>query len=30
MTAIYWIGAIVGVILFLYLLAALLKPEIFE
>ena len=27
---IYWIGGIVSVLLFLYLLAALLKPEIFE
>jgi len=30
MNAIYWIGGIVSVLLFLYLLAALLKPEIFE
>jgi len=29
MTGIYWIGAITSVILFVYLLAALLKPEIF-
>ena len=30
MNAIYWIGGVVSVLLFLYLLAALLKPEIFE
>ena len=30
MTVTYWIGGIVSVLLFLYLLAALLKPEIFE
>jgi K+-transporting ATPase KdpF subunit len=29
MIAIYWIGGIISAILFLYLLAALLKPEIF-
>ena len=30
MTTIYWIGATVSVLLFIYLLFALLKPEIFE
>ncbi len=30
MTAIYWIGGVVSVILFVYLLAALIKPEVFE
>ena len=30
MNATYWIGGIVSVLLFLYLLVALLKPEIFE
>jgi len=30
MNAIYWIGGIISVLLFLYLLVALLKPEIFE
>jgi K+-transporting ATPase KdpF subunit len=30
MTTIYWIGAVVSVLLFIYLLFALLKPEIFE
>jgi len=29
MNVIYWTGGIVSVLLFLYLLAALLKPEIF-
>ncbi len=29
MTTIYWIGGIVSVLLFAYLLVALLKPEIF-
>ena len=29
MTAIYWIGAVTSVVLFVYLLVALLKPEIF-
>jgi len=29
MTGIYWIGGIVSVLLFSYLLVALLKPEIF-
>ena len=30
MNAIYWIGGIVSALLFVYLLAALLKPELFE
>jgi len=30
MNAIYWIGAIVSIMLFVYLLVALLKPESFE
>jgi K+-transporting ATPase KdpF subunit len=30
MTAIYWICGIVAVLLFAYLLVALLKPEIFS
>ena len=30
MTATYWIGGVVSVLLFAYLLAALLKPEMFE
>jgi len=30
MNLIYWIGGVVSVFLFAYLLAALLKPEIFE
>jgi K+-transporting ATPase KdpF subunit len=29
MTAIYWVGGITSVLLFVYLLVALLKPEIF-
>jgi K+-transporting ATPase KdpF subunit len=29
MTIIYWIGGIVSVLLFVYLLIALLKPETF-
>jgi len=29
MTVIYWIGGIVSFILFIYLLIALLKPEVF-
>jgi K+-transporting ATPase KdpF subunit len=29
MTAIYWIGGATSVLLFVYLLVALLKPEIF-
>ena len=29
MTEIYWIGGITSVLLFVYLLVALLKPEIF-
>jgi K+-transporting ATPase KdpF subunit len=29
MTAIYWIGGITSALLFIYLLVALLKPEIF-
>lgn len=29
MTGIYWIGAITSAILFVYLLVALLRPEIF-
>ncbi|MBP9866204.1 MAG: K(+)-transporting ATPase subunit F [Candidatus Omnitrophica bacterium] len=30
MTLLYWIGAVVSVLLFVYLMAALLKPEVFE
>lgn len=30
MAAIYWIGAVVSALLFVYLVIALLKPEIFE
>ena len=30
MTLIYWIGGIVSLLLFVYLLIALLKPEIFS
>ncbi len=30
MTAIYWIGGIVSFLLLIYLLVALLKPEIFS
>ncbi len=30
MTMIYWIGAIVSMLVFVYLLTALLKPEAFE
>jgi K+-transporting ATPase KdpF subunit len=29
MTTIYWIGGVTSVLLFVYLLVALLKPEIF-
>jgi K+-transporting ATPase KdpF subunit len=29
MTGIYWIGGVTSVVLFVYLLVALLKPEIF-
>jgi len=29
MTGIYWIGGIVSIVLFAYLIVALLKPEIF-
>lgn len=29
MTPIYWIGAVTSIILFAYLLIALLKPEMF-
>lgn len=29
MTPVYWIGAVVSVLLFAYLVVALLKPEIF-
>jgi K+-transporting ATPase KdpF subunit len=29
MTVIYWIGAVVSALLFVYLLVAMLKPEIF-
>ncbi len=29
MTGIYWIGGILSALLFIYLFAALLKPEIF-
>jgi K+-transporting ATPase KdpF subunit len=30
MTVIYWIGGIIALFLFVYLLIALLKPEIFS
>ncbi|HTY44423.1 MAG TPA: K(+)-transporting ATPase subunit F [Patescibacteria group bacterium] len=30
MTAIYWVGGIVSLALFIYLIVALLKPEIFK
>ncbi len=30
MPIIYWIGAVVSLLLFIYLLVALLKPEIFS
>jgi len=30
MIAAYWTGGVVSVLLFLYLVAALLKPEMFE
>ncbi|MFA7255148.1 MAG: K(+)-transporting ATPase subunit F [Candidatus Omnitrophota bacterium] len=30
MTLIYWIGGIVFLLLFVYLVAALLKPELFS
>ena len=30
MTLIYWIGGIVSALLFVYLVVALLKPEIFS
>ncbi|MFA5159790.1 MAG: K(+)-transporting ATPase subunit F [Candidatus Omnitrophota bacterium] len=30
MILIYWIGGVVAVVLFIYLLVALLKPEIFS
>ncbi len=30
MTIIYWIGGIISLLLFAYLLIALLKPEIFS
>ena len=30
MTLIYWIGGIITLVLFVYLIIALLKPEIFE
>ena len=30
MTIIYWIGGIISLLLFAYLLAALLKPEMFS
>ena len=30
MTIIYWIGGIIALLLFIYLLIALLKPEIFK
>ncbi|MBF0570706.1 MAG: K(+)-transporting ATPase subunit F [Candidatus Omnitrophica bacterium] len=29
MLAIYWIGGVISLVLFVYLLIALLKPEIF-
>ncbi|TVM02689.1 MAG: K(+)-transporting ATPase subunit F [Candidatus Brocadia sp. WS118] len=30
MTIIYWIGGIISLLLFVYLLVALLKPEVFK
>ncbi|OGX06907.1 MAG: potassium-transporting ATPase subunit F [Omnitrophica bacterium RIFCSPLOWO2_12_FULL_50_11] len=30
MAVIYWIGGSIAVVLFIYLLAALLKPELFS
>ena len=30
MTVIYWIGGVISLVLFIYLLIALLKPEIFK
>jgi K+-transporting ATPase KdpF subunit len=30
MTFIYWVGGIISLVLFIYLLIALLKPEIFK
>jgi K+-transporting ATPase KdpF subunit len=30
MTIIYWIGGVIALLLFIYLLVALLKPEIFS
>jgi K+-transporting ATPase KdpF subunit len=30
MTAIYWIGGVVSVLLLVYLLIAMLKPELFS
>ncbi|MFA5143433.1 MAG: K(+)-transporting ATPase subunit F [Candidatus Omnitrophota bacterium] len=30
MTVIYWIGGIISLLLFVYLLIALLKPEMFS
>lgn len=30
MTLIYWVGGIISLILFIYLLVSLLKPEIFS
>ncbi|OFW46149.1 MAG: potassium-transporting ATPase subunit F [Actinobacteria bacterium RBG_13_35_12] len=30
MPIIYWIGGIIAILLFIYLLIALLKPEIFK
>ncbi len=30
MDAIYWLGGAISALLFIYLLVALLKPEIFE
>ncbi len=30
MTAIYWIGGLVSLLLLIYLLVALLKPELFS
>jgi K+-transporting ATPase KdpF subunit len=30
MTVLYWIGAILAVLLLLYLFAAMLKPELFS
>jgi len=30
MTVIYWVGGVVSVVVFIYLVVVLLKPEVFE